>query len=143
MKIKLQETYNYDPETGKSAFTYYYKNIPFTGSAAAHPDDIEFANQCTGLNIAEARATIKVYKFIRNFEIRPVLEALTALQRDYKARKYYKPDLYENKLLEQRIEELKNDLETTNNIIVDAQQFLKDYISNKEKIYAKLRDGQK
>lgn len=137
--MKLREEYSYNQETGKAIFTYYYKNIPFSGHAAAHPDDLDFANQTTGLNIAEARAAIKLNKFIRNFEIRPALEELIKLQNLYKARKYYKPELYENKILEQRIEELKNDWETTNNDIADAQKFLKDYISLKEKTYQKLR----
>lgn len=137
--MKLREEYTYNQDTGESIFTYYYKNIPFTGRAAAHPDDMAFANQNTGLNIAEARAAIKVNKFIRNFEIRPALEELIKLQNLYKARKYYKPELYENKILEHRIEELKNDWETTNNEIADAQRFLKDYISLKEKTYQKWR----
>lgn len=137
--MKFREEYSYDPETGKAEFTYYYQNLPFTGRAAAHPDDMEFANQNTGLNIAEARAAIKVHKFIRNFVIRPALEELIALQRSYKARKYYKDDLYENKVLDQRIEELKNDFQTTNNAIADAQKFIEDYVSRKEKSYEKIR----
>lgn len=100
---------------------------------------MDFANQNTGLTIAEARAAIKLNKFIRNFEIRPALEELIKLENLYKARKYYKSELYENKVLSQRIEELKNDWETTNNSIADAQIFLKDYISLKEKRYQKLR----
>lgn len=129
----------YDYQNGIAIYVIKYKNMEFTGMANCHPDDLDMESERVGLTIAEQRAEIKLACFIRDFEIKPQLKALSHLQNNIKMSKNYNPKSYETKMLHSQLQAIKKELDAINNEIVDGKKFLKDYINGKEKLYQKLR----
>ena len=78
MKKKIE--YKYDPEYNYSEVVINYKGESFFGTAICHDNDAEFANERTGLTIAEDRATIEYLRFVRDYEIKPKLASLPKFQ---------------------------------------------------------------
>lgn len=124
---------------GKSVCTIDYKGIKFTGTAYCHPDDEDFKSERVGLCIAEARANIKVLRFKKNFEIMPQLQILEHLYHNIQRGKYYNENSYETKMLRSQIRAIEKELAVADNDLAEEEQYLNEYITNKEKLYKKLR----
>ena len=131
--------YDYHESEARSICDIVYKDMTFTGIAHCHPDDLAFASERTGLYIAETRAIIKVLKFQRDFEIKPVLATLTHLHNNMKTSKNYNPKSYEAKMLRSQIRHWEKELATANFELAIEKENLKVYITGKDKIYTKLR----
>lgn len=99
-----------------------------------HPDDWDSMNWRTGLTIAEARANIKVLKFKRNTEVKPALKALKDLWNCSNIKSRDK-----NTALKTRIKELEETLTVVNNDIAGEEQFIKDYLKEKDEFSRKIK----
>jgi hypothetical protein len=133
----------YRYKDGVSLYNIRYKGFDFQGTAVCHDDDLDMESERIGLSIAEARATIKVLKYIRDNEIKTQLKILEHLHSNMKTSKFYNPNSYEAKMLRKQISVIKKELTVVNNTIVDTKKFLKDYIDGKEKLYQRLRAKKK
>ena len=131
--------FTYDKETGLAQCLIKYNGIYCDGEAHCHPDDMDFESERVGLTIAEARANIKVLRFIRDYEIKPQLKILTHLYSNMKTSKSFNPISYEAKMVRGQIRAIEKELATINNGIADEQKFVKDYIDGKDKMYKRLR----
>ena len=131
--------FNYNKETGIAQCLIKYNGIYCDGEAHCHPDDMDFESERVGLTIAEARANIKVLRFIRDYEIKPQLKILTHLYSNMKTSKSFNPISYEAKMVRSQIRAIEKELATINNGIADEQKFVKDYVAGKDKMYKRLR----
>lgn len=135
--------YEYNEKTGKSYFYIEHNGITMCGEAKCHPDDTDMMSERTGLTIAEARAQIKVMKFKRNFELKPKIAAITHLLNTMERSTKYNENSYESKMIRRQLHTLKKQLTTINNDIAEEEKYLNEYITQKEKLYQKLRGRNK
>ncbi len=138
MSQNYQVKYNYDH--GVSLFIIYYKNQVFIGEAHCHDDDMDMASERTGLTIAEARATIKMKKFIRQYEIKPVIESYKHLLKNIQSSSKHNPKAYESCMLRSQLAHWENKLTEITNDINEEAKYLGEYIEQKDKLYKRLRD---
>ena len=93
----------------------------------------------TGCEIANRRAEIMVLKgYVKN-ELKPRLRALKQLYYSMNRSKYFNEKSYENKMLQSQIRVIKNELDTTNQIIAELEYDLSRYLDEKDKFYKKIR----
>ena len=115
--MSFKSSYNYI--NGSAIYVIKYNNQEFEGKAVCHPEDRDFESARVGLTIAEARANIKVLRYIRECELKPQLKILNHLYANIKTSKYYNPTSYEAKMLRNQIRALEKELTTLNNEIAD------------------------
>ena len=135
--------YLWQPELGIAYCTIYYKDLEFCGMAVCHPDDNDMKSKLTGETIAEARAFISYLLHIRDYEIRPQLKALYQLYYSMKHSSQFTPRSYEAIMLYKQIHNLENDLANIKTEIANTKTFLKEYIAQKEKDHATIREYHK
>lgn len=135
--VKLVD-YAYDKEKGWARCLVSYNGMSFEGGAVCHPEDMEFANERVGLTIAEARANIKVLRFIRDHEVKLELNALKHLYSNIQTSKNHNPKSHESRRIRSQIRALERELTEVNNMIADEKHFIKDYIDGKDKLYKRL-----
>lgn len=131
----LEYTYN----DGVATCVIFYKGHSFIGEARCHPDDEDMESERVGLTIAETRASIKVMKFIRDFEIKSQLNVLNHLNKNVQNSKYYNKNSYEARMIRRQLHAIEKELTMLNNELTDEKLFLKEYINGKDKLYKKLR----
>lgn len=116
-----------------------YKNETFVGKAVCHADDYDFESERTGLYIAESRAVIQGLCFERDYEIKPALKILYHLYSNMRTSQYYNPKSYEAKMIRNQIKALEKELAEIKADIAAERASLNDYLTQKEKLYQKLR----
>lgn len=137
----MKRTYDFNKESGVATCRIYDKDNIFIGFAVCHDDDVDFMSEKTGLQIAEVRAEIDALKHIRDYEIIPALKALKHLQDNMKTSKQYNPKSYEARMLRRQVCIKENELTAIRKEINRSQQFLTNYIEEKDKLYTKLRQA--
>lgn len=115
-----------------------YDNYVAYGTAKCHPEDSDMQNENTGCEIAMRRATIMLYKHHRDI-LKSQLQALNQLYYSMNQSKHFNAKSYENVMLQRQINMIKTDLDTIKEMIVDEQQKLNEYLTEKEKFYQKIR----
>lgn len=140
MNKKLIPQIEWHEETGIAFCTltdiYDHK---YVGVAACHPDDMDMMSEKTGCEIAHRRAEILLLKgYVKN-ELKPRLRALKQLYYSMNRSQYFNEKSYENKMLQSQIRLVKNELDTTNELIAELEYDLNDYLDEKEKFYKKIR----
>lgn len=137
MSKNYEVKYSYDH--GDSLFVIYYNGESFVGTAHCHDEDKDMESERTGLTIAEARAHIKMKKFIKRYEITPVVNTLRHLLANIQSSKHHDPRAYESCMLRSQLAHWENKLEEITTDIADEEKYLKEYINQKDKLYRKLR----
>lgn len=110
----------------------------FIGVAQCHDDDMDMCNEKTGCEIAFLRATIEFYKYmveICNFQ----LQSLKQLYYSMNLSKKFSPKSYEAKMLYRQIKLKEEDLELARQLREDTRKALKNYLSDKDVVYNKIR----
>lgn len=130
---------NYSYVDGFATYVIKYNNQEFKGEAACHPEDRDFESSRVGLTIAESRANIQVLRHIRENELKPQLKILNHLYANMKTSTYYNSISYEARMVRSQIRAIEKELAIVNNGINDEKQFIKNYISGKDKMYKRLR----
>lgn len=130
---------NYDPETGITSYTIYYKDKEFTGIAQCHPDDQDMKSELTGTAIAELRALKLYLRDERDNNLKPQLKSAKQLYYAMNRSKKFNRKSYENIMLQRHIYNLEMDLEAVNEELAVLNQHLTQYIAEKEKVYQHLR----
>ena len=137
MSNNYKTDYGYEDNT--AYFIIYYKDLSFIGRAHCHPDDLDMESERTGLTIAEARAAIKMKKFIKNYEIKPVINSYRHLLKNIQSSKHHNPRAYEACMLRSQLAHWEAKLAEINSDIADEEKYLKEYIDQKDKLYRRLR----
>ena len=111
----------------------------YHAEAFCHSNDQDMKSEKTGCEIANRRAEIMVLKgYVKN-ELKPRLRALKQLYYSMNRSKYFNEKSYENKMLQSQIRVIKNELDTTNQIIAELEYDLSRYLDEKDKFYKKIR----
>lgn len=138
----MKYTHHWYEDGNIAICTITHKGETYTGTAFCHTDDLDFCNKYTGLNIAEFRALIELYKAEKR-KLRPQIVALERLQKQILHGAKCSPKSRENKVLWSEIRRLKNELATVNNELDTLRKELKDYIDIKDKFYKEIRAKRK
>lgn len=93
----------------------------------------------TGYEIAQRRAEINMLKSYISNELKPRLRALKQLYYSMNRNKKFNENSYENYMLQRQIHLIKNELDTTKEIIAELEEDLITYIDSKDKFYKKIR----
>lgn len=114
-----------------------YDNKTFIGTAQCHPDDEDVASERVGAIIAESRAAIKYFQYLKEktkhqIEILYHILSYRNTERTKEQKRIYK--LYTN---------LKNDLIQYDERIKLEKQLLIQYLNEKDKIFQKIRENKK
>ena len=118
-------------------------NRTYHADAFCHPNDQDMMSEKTGCEIANRRAEIMVLKgYVKN-ELKPRLRALKQLYYSMNRSKYFNEKSYENKMLQSQIRVIKNELDTTNEIIAELEYDLSRYLNEKDEFYKKVRKHRK
>ena len=132
-------TTEYEYGYGTSCFAIIYKDQIFFGKAECHPDDKDMESERTGLTIAEARAHIKMLKFIKQHEIQPVIDAYRHLLKNIQSSTHHNPKAYESCMLRSQLSHWETKLAEITTNIADEEKYLKEYTDQKDKLYRRLR----
>ena len=138
--MNKEPIYEWHNDEGVAVCVLQYKTMTITGLAQCHPDDEDMKSKLTGETIAELRAVIKLWQFIRDFEIMPQLKSLKQLYYSMNHSKYFDPRSYEAKMLYRQIKLLEEDLVAVKEEIQRSKDELKAYLETKEKDHEKLRN---
>ena len=133
------EKVSYAYNDGVASYQINYKGYQFLGVAQCHFEDMDFANERVGLTIAEARAVMKVLRFVRDTEIAQQIKILKHLYSNIETSQFHNPKSHESRRIRSQIRALERELEAINNAIADEKRFVKDYIDGKDKLYKRLR----
>lgn len=89
--------YSWDEEAGVASCILNDGRFICTGIAICDAEDFDMKSEKTGCQIAFFRAEIDYYKHLRDYEIKPVLDALKHLQSTIILSKNYNKDGYVEK----------------------------------------------
>ena len=118
------------------------KNRVFIGQAFCHPDDLDFASEITGCEIAHRRAMIKAKRRERD-DIKVALETLQQFDKILKNSLKFNQYTYQYKMLCRLIKRTTLELTTVKQEIATEIKKLKDYIETKDKIHNYIRQKDK
>lgn len=140
--MKHEETtkFDYNKETGAATAIIHVKGKVYVGTAYCHPDDMEFANQLTGCDIAYRRASIKMLKDIRDNELIPGLKSLNAYLYSINKGKYFNKKDPMVKILYHNINIRQEEIDMVDEMIKNQRQDLREYLASKEKLYSQFRE---
>ncbi len=129
--------YTYKNGTAKYAIIDNDGNT-YIGNAYCHPEDIDMMSEKTGLYIAEMRANIKYLRYLIK-DSKKELKSLVDFHSLLKFNPYYNENNRETKLLIREIRRRKKDIEENKKALKDMQLSLKEYITQKNEFYQKIR----
>lgn len=104
---------------------------------------MDMASERTGLFIAEGRAIIKRYKHIKNNELKPALTALKHLYCLLQQNKETNEKSYECYMIRRQIRIKEEELAVIELEIATEEQYLKEYITQKDNLYKRIREYNK
>ena len=132
----VKRDYLFNEETGTAMVKLKTKVGIFIGSAYCAPEDKDFMSEKTGYYIAENRAWIEFYRYIRDCELLPQLKILEHLEDGVKA----KAEKDKNGIMIFRAaNNVREELKELHDNIKDTQRIIDSYIKDKEDLYQILR----
>lgn len=138
MTFKPVFEWDEDTATAFCVFKDKITNKEYTGMAVCHPDDMDMCSKKTGQEIALIRATIEVYKGLRDEYIIEE-KALKQLYFSINKSKKFNPDSYETKMLLHQIQIKSEGIEYAKEMIKEHQKNLKAYLDSKNIFYEYTR----
>lgn len=132
--------FTWDPEIGEATcvITDKKENV-FIGVAQCHEADRDFMSEKTGCFIAQERAGLQALRFYRDNEAKPALRVLEHLYSNMRTSKNFNPKSYEAKMLRRQIAVQKDTVTMFNDMIRQSHDYLRQYMSDKEKFYSDTR----
>lgn len=126
--------FNFDEENGTTICVMKYDNRDFIGTAVCAPEDMDYLSKKTGQEIAFNRASVEVLKYDK-FCLTQELKGLKSLYYSIKHSKKYNPKSYEAIMLRHQMNMRENDIAQLKVDIKTTQQYIKNYINQKDKAY--------
>ena len=124
----------FDEENGTTICVMKYDSRDFIGTAVCAPEDMDYLSKKTGQEIAFNRASVEVLKYDK-FCLTQELKGLKSLYYSIKHSKKYNPKSYEAIMLRHQINMRENDIAQLKVDIKTTQQYIKNYINQKDKAY--------
>lgn len=135
----MKKTFTWDPETGYATCKIQCHDEIFVGQAKCCDEDRDFLSERTGLNIAELRADIRALKHIKKYIMKPELDSLKQVYHVMTVNKNFNSKSTEARIMRKHIHMKEADLQSINWQIHDTEDFLKEYIKNKDIIHSRIR----
>ena len=126
--------FDFDETNGITICTMKYDNEEFIGTAICAPEDMDYLSKKTGQEIAFNRASVEVLKYDK-FCLTQELKGLKSLYYSIKHSKKYNPKSYEAIMLRHQMNMRENDIAQLKVDIKTTQQYIKNYIDQKDKAY--------
>lgn len=126
--------FDFDEENGYTVCIMKYDNQDFVGIATCAPEDMDYLSKKTGQEIAFNRASIEILKYDK-FCLTQELKGLKSLYYSIKHSKKYNPKSYEAIMLRHQMNMRENDIAQLKVDIKTTQQYIKNYIDQKDKAY--------
>ena len=123
----------------KTEFMYENNISVCIGQAFCHPDDLNFASEFTGCEIALRRAMIKAMRAERD-DIKVALQTLQQFDALLKNSPKFNKYTYQYKMLQRSINRTTSDLTTIKQEIATEVQKLQEYIHMKDVIHNRIRE---
>lgn len=139
----MKRIYFYEPEAKASMCHILMNGKTIEGFAQCHPDDFPYESELIGLCIAEVRAEVNALREIRDNELIPSIKILTHLQNNMQSSKYYNPKSYEARMLRRQIRIKEAELQAIREEIKTLQEYIRNYIAEKDKLHTQINNGQK
>ena len=133
--------YNYEDTVASCIIRDNQDNV-YYGMAVAHPDDIDMANEKTGLTIAKTRAQTQFITY-KISQLREQLKSLQHLENCMLQSKHYNQKSYEARMLHRQIKIKENQIKTLVNERLELREDLYRYLQKKEEFYKKIRKQRK
>ena len=135
-------TYFWEEETGIATCTIHYHDKKFIGVAQCHPDDEDFKSELVGSELAYLRASVRVMQEIKN-EKWIELKALKGLYGSLTPSPKFKVDSFEAKMLRQRIDTTREDIDILKDVIGDLKNRIHAQIEDSENFYQGVRKNRR
>lgn len=136
--------YNWDSENKIATCTIRdEEGHIFQGKAVCHPEDMEFASEYVGYDIATERAIIDYLKYVKRDVLMPGLKALNQLYYSINKSKEFSYKHYETRMLMRQIRMKESDIELITESIAIRSDNLARYIESKGETYKKIREMRK
>lgn len=134
----MKRFYKYDSEANKAEYLIHDHQNVYKGEAYCHPEDKEFANQQTGLMIAQTRAQIACFKAKRK-ESKMKFKTLSDFHKSLLGTKKYDVDSYCERHFNKELEALKEEIEIYDDMVKSLTLYLSEYLNQREEYYQKYR----
>ena len=139
----MKHKFDWNPETGVATCIITYKDQEFIGTAICHPEDMDLISERTGSYIAECRAYRIYYRYIREVEIKPALNALKHAYNIMSQSKYFNENSHEAQVMRKQIAYYEDALLMIRRSMYVEAQSLREYIKNKDIVYNRIRKANK
>ena len=136
--MKYNETFSYSESTGLATCRIKYEDQEFIGKAKCHPDDMEFATEFVGCEIARHRAVIKVFKHIIK-EDRIAIKTLQDFYNSIAASRSMRQNYWLKQKFLNEIASYQEDIKTAQSVIDKAKIELVAYTTGKDHFYKILK----
>jgi hypothetical protein len=135
----MKKTFEWKDECGCAYCTIKYRGETFIGAATCHKEDMDFMSERTGLFIAETRATIKLLKYIKKYELKPELKSLKYVYNVMTSNKNFNSKSTEARIMRKHIHMKEDEIEALNSYLKNGIEYLQEYIEGKDDFYKKVR----
>lgn len=143
MKKNTNVLYDYNSDTNIATVIITDElGRTYCGNAFVHPDDLDMANEKTGLSIAFSRAQIKLFNAKRQ-DAKQRLKGFKQLYYTMKDSKHYNPKSYEARMLNRSIKRTQEEIDVFEAMITTTRQNISEYINKKEEFYKAIRKSRK
>lgn len=132
----------WDEETGLAKYSFDAGGRHYEGTAVCHPEDMDFKNQFTGLEIAHMRAVI-AYGKDEKIRLEGKVKGLKQLEASINCSKYYDKNGYEATMLRRQIHLAEEELRYCREDLANIKEDLQTYLNNKAFLYSNLRKKRK
>ena len=132
---RIKKEYQFD-EDGFASVTIRVADNVFIGTAQCAPEDMEFCSEKTGLAIAETRAMINYFTWVRDIELGQQLKILEHLENGVNAKEKKDKNGY---MIYRAANRCRDEIKFINEYVAAMRKELKDYIESKANLYDKVR----
>lgn len=132
--------FNWDPETGGALCVFQTKEKTYYGTAICAPEDRDLMSEKTGCFIAEKRAILNMLRDQRD-RLKIELKALKKYYYSMNTSKYFDETSYSIRRLVSQMKQLTEDIQSLQIEIAAQQEFLTYYITEKGKLFKKIREN--
>ena len=132
----------WDEDTGTATFRFIDSGRVYEGKAICHPEDFDFKNEFTGMQIAHMRAIIAFGKD-EKIRLEGKVRGLKQLEASINCSKHYDRKSYEATMLRRQIAYAEAELHYCREDLLAVKTELKCYLESKAKLYSELRKKRK
>lgn len=136
--MKHEPKFYFNPDEGSSLCIIQTKTKTYVGTAQCTKEDRDMMSEKTGCEIAYHRAIIHSLED-RVSDLKGELAGLKKYHYTINQSKYYQPDSYYAVMLNNQIQQRKDDIDFTKNLIKQEKEYLKNYMEDKAEFYSKVR----